>query len=1003
MKVSTRTRLLTILCVLLFVVTAMWFCTASAGAEENESSDALTVEAIGWGEPASNAAANGCASIDEKDRVEFQIWFSDAIHSENAVNLVNTDAGLSMDVVQSALQYIEINGKTLGAIVTEITAASGTTTVQDGLLGMHIQGGSKNFQFNFKKSIQSVADKYAALPDCYLNVEKDSPYRLTEANTITIRAGFTAMGKTIAEDVTFVYNPPVDSSNGRWVEDKAEELKITSVESYISGGTETVIKLSVDSPLVNESIVHAARDSEATVLVVNNQEKLDLIKANGLRYSIWNKLAINGETIRQMITKNSELDSGDWDGELDVHLRGGTDGNKIEIRIKTTSAAAVELKDGLTVSVLSGFRSDLGKFSESVAYVYNEAEGLWTEGGSTIVREELSVNKVTGGISGDHYSFNIYFNQDINSSGVNFMARENEAVVAAQNSQEILDHIKANGLRTSVWDNIKIGDHTIKELMALAAEHDSGDTASSVDVHLREPNRMEIEIKTASYVAVDENSALTLTILKGFKSDRVIASENIVYNRVNGTWYAEGEEPPVQKETSIVNVYQTIGENDIEIYVVFDGPLNKESVIHMARENFGTVQAVNPGKADNIKANGLYDSVREKVVINGKTLKELMASVSAEDAVDVHINDSAENNIMRIVLKKAYGFVDFNENIILTVKEGFHSDIAVVSEDIVYTYSSSAGIWLAPGETAPSFDAVTLIGINAPDMTSASENKNVQFLLKFSENIDTRQHAYISTDKDLAAALAGSNYSASELTSFTKFSVFSTMATHILLNGKSIKDMIDESGWAYAQSPNVATIHSCFEGTGLNTLRLVIGGEYPQTDATILHNPFQINDLNQNFVITVKAGLRTPLGQEVKEDISFIYDPVSQTWYEGDSVEDIPVYVTVTFQDGETVISTQQCFAGETVVAGVARKEGYTFDGWYTDAALTQEWDSSAPVNEDITVYAKFTKNTSSGGEDSCESCGSVTMGGSSLTGSILVMGLALVLAVVSKRRKCDK
>ena len=49
--------------------------------------------------------------------------------------------------------------------------------------------------------------------------------------------------------------------------------------------------------------------------------------------------------------------------------------------------------------------------------------------------------------------------------------------------------------------------------MALAAEHYSGDTASSVDVHLREPNRKEIEIKTASYDAVDENSALTLTIL----------------------------------------------------------------------------------------------------------------------------------------------------------------------------------------------------------------------------------------------------------------------------------------------------------------------------------------------------------------------------------------------------------------------------------------------------------------------------------------------------------
>lgn len=95
MRVVTRTRLLTILCMLLFAVTAMGVGAAFA-VEGGQSSGALTVEAIGWGGSASEAAAKGCADVNESDRVEFQIWFSDAIHSENAVNLVNTDAGLGM-------------------------------------------------------------------------------------------------------------------------------------------------------------------------------------------------------------------------------------------------------------------------------------------------------------------------------------------------------------------------------------------------------------------------------------------------------------------------------------------------------------------------------------------------------------------------------------------------------------------------------------------------------------------------------------------------------------------------------------------------------------------------------------------------------------------------------------------------------------------------------------------------------------------------------------------
>lgn len=1020
MKVSTRIRLLTILCMLLFAVTG-WglFSAFTVKADENDSSNVLTVEAIGWGGSAAEAGRErGVANVNEADRVDFQIWFSDALDSGTPTNLLGSEAGLAMDVVKSALQYIEINGKTLGTILEEVKAVTNGTTMPGDVLAMHIQGGSKCFQFDVKKSVKTRADgQYASLPDCYFNTETASPYKLTDDNRITVKAGFTAMGKTVAEDVTYVYNPTCLDGNGTWAVEADKEVKVTSVQTYTDSDNNVAIKLFLDSPIVSEQILHAARLTESTVMLMNGGtwDKLDLIKGNGLRYSIWNKLAVNGYTIRQLIDESWDMESDDPDGKLDVHLKVEDGVHYIDIRVKKGYAAETKMGAVSVVSVLKGFRSDLGKFSESVSYMYNEEEGQWTENGEAIVREELSVESITSkdDAANNEIAITVTFGGAINKETVNHMARENEGTIALMNGQEKLDNIKANGLRDSVLNKITIGGKTIYELIQLNKNTPGvDDYDGKLDVHVKageDGNKMEIHIKKGVDGSVALEEGLQLKFLKGFKSDLITVTQDIVYTYINGSWYAEGEEPPVQNETGITSVYQTIGDTDIQIYVIFDGSLNKESVIHIAREDFGTVQAQNPGKADHIKENGLYDSVREKVELNGKTLKELMAAAAADPkdsdasaAIDVHINDSTENNIMRIVLKKAYDFVDFDTDFTLTIKAGFHSDIAIVSDDLVYTYNSHAGIWLAPGETAPSFDAVTLIGIDAPDMTSASENKNVQFLLKFSENIDTRQHAYISTDKDLAAALAGSNYSASELTSFTKFSVFSTMASHILLNGKSIREMIDESGWAYAQSPNVATIHSCFEGTGLNTLRLVIGGEYPQTDGTVLHNPFQINDLNENFVITVKAGLRTPLGQEVKEDVSFIYDPVSQTWYAGDSVEDIPVYVTVTFKDGETVLSTQQCLAGETVVAGVARKEGYTFDGWYTDAALTQEWNSSTPVNEDITIYAKFTQNTTSGGEigGSSIGCGSTISDGSFLAAGILAAGIVSLLVIETKRRK---
>ena len=47
---------------------------------------------------------------------------------------------------------------------------------------------------------------------------------------------------------------------------------------------------------------------------------------------------------------------------------------------------------------------------------------------------------------------------------------------------------------------------------------------------------------------------------------------------------------------------------------------------------------------------------------------------------------------------------------------------------------------------------------------------------------------------------------------------------------------------------------------------------------------------------------------------------------------------------------------GEKIAAPEAEQaEGYVFEGWYTDAALTQKWDPESPITGNLELYAKYT------------------------------------------------
>ena len=69
-----------------------------------------------------------------------------------------------------------------------------------------------------------------------------------------------------------------------------------------------------------------------------------------------------------------------------------------------------------------------------------------------------------------------------------------------------------------------------------------------------------------------------------------------------------------------------------------------------------------------------------------------------------------------------------------------------------------------------------------------------------------------------------------------------------------------------------------------------------------------------------------------------------------------PTYPTVTFDfDNGSDVKTEKVENGKTISAPAApTKDGYVFAGWYTDKALTQKYDFSKPVIDDMTLYAKW-------------------------------------------------
>lgn len=96
--------------------------------------------------------------------------------------------------------------------------------------------------------------------------------------------------------------------------------------------------------------------------------------------------------------------------------------------------------------------------------------------------------------------------------------------------------------------------------------------------------------------------------------------------------------------------------------------------------------------------------------------------------------------------------------------------------------------------------------------------------------------------------------------------------------------------------------------------------------------------------------------------------------------------------------TTGQCLDDLDISAPV--REGYTFGGWYTDESCTEEFGRYTQFTGDLKLYAKWTKEGSSGETNGCNGCSSTVNPGVA-AGMTLLGGIAV--AALCLRKKEDK
>jgi len=111
-------------------------------------------------------------------------------------------------------------------------------------------------------------------------------------------------------------------------------------------------------------------------------------------------------------------------------------------------------------------------------------------------------------------------------------------------------------------------------------------------------------------------------------------------------------------------------------------------------------------------------------------------------------------------------------------------------------------------------------------------------------------------------------------------------------------------------------------------------------------------------IYNVSFNLTRPNEATQWDELLYIYSSLTSSFsitFDNDSFHRSQYVVTYVFNDGVTSNGSQTVLHADTLTQpSDPTRNGFNFDGWFTDAALTIPYIFSAPVLRDITLYAKW-------------------------------------------------
>lgn len=165
----------------------------------------------------------------------------------------------------------------------------------------------------------------------------------------------------------------------------------------------------------------------------------------------------------------------------------------------------------------------------------------------------------------------------------------------------------------------------------------------------------------------------------------------------------------------------------------------------------------------------------------------------------------------------------------------------------------------------------------------------------------------------------------------------------------------------YAYKKGVADPIFAYSGSLMQYTNVLVGFTLDQCKDDISMRPYMILEKEDGQQITIYGGI-------VQRSIGYIAWQNKDVFAPGTAAYNYVweiinhVYAQVTFEtNGGNAIENAFVRKGDSLVrTATPVRTGYTFAGWYTDAALTQPFNASEfAIREDITLYAKWTSTGS--------------------------------------------